>query len=395
MKRITLALGATLALAAAPAAANDAIKIGYITTLTTPAAVIGQDMKAAVELSLDHIGGKIAGKPVEILFEDDGFKPNIGRAKAEKLVRQENVDVVAGFIWSHVLLASAKTVLQSGKFLISTNAGPSALAGKRCHENFFATRGQNDMLPMALGEVMNADGIKSLYILAPNYAAGKDVAKGVERTFKGKIAGRDFTKWGADAQLDFSAELAKAKASGADALFVFYPGRASAAIVNQLKQAETLSNMKLYSVYTIDGLSLPRFQKAGLDLVLGSRLADYWSPDLATPENKKFVEGFVAKTGRLPSNYAAAAYDLLPYLKAAIEQAGGDVSKSDAVREALRKANYKSVRGSYKLAKNHFPIDNYYALKADAVDGRWTKVLGDKVMGGRADPYTETCAMGK
>ena len=214
MKTKFTALLAGLTLAASPAFAADSVKVGFVTTLTTGAAVIGNDMKDAVNLAVEHIGGKMGGKKLEVIFEDDGFKPEIGKQKADKLVKQDDVDFVAGFIWSHVLLASRKSVLDSGKFLISSNAGPSPLAGKLCHKNFFSTSWQNDQTPMAMGEVLNQKGIDSLYIMAPNYAAGKNMVAGVERTFKGKILGKDFTKWGKDAQLDFSAELAKGKGIG-------------------------------------------------------------------------------------------------------------------------------------------------------------------------------------
>ncbi len=206
---ITAALAAAMA---APVASADSVKIGFVTTLTTGAAVIGNDMKDAVELAIEQMGGKMGGLDVEILFEDDGFKPEIGKQKTDKLVKSDDVDFIAGYIWSHVLLASRKSALDGGKFLISANAGPSQIAGKLCNKNFFSTSWQNDQTPMALGEVLNKKGIKKLYIMSPNYAAGKNMAGGVERTFKGEIVGKDMTKWGKSAQLDFSAELAKAKA---------------------------------------------------------------------------------------------------------------------------------------------------------------------------------------
>ncbi len=221
------------ALIVAGAAQAESVKIGFVTTLTTPAAVIGEDMKNSVELALEHIGHKMGPLDVELIMEDDGFKPDIGKQKTDKLVKQDDVDFVAGYIWSHVLLASAKSVLDADKFLISANAGPSQIAGKRCDKNFFSTSWQNDQTPMAMGEHLNQKGVKSLYVMAPNYAAGKDMVNGVERTFKGEVLGKDMTKWGADAQLDFSAELAKAKASGAEAIFVFYPGKAGGAFIKQ------------------------------------------------------------------------------------------------------------------------------------------------------------------
>ncbi|MEO1162122.1 MAG: ABC transporter substrate-binding protein, partial [Pseudomonadota bacterium] len=203
-----LALGISATASAAIAA--DKVKIGVITTLTTPAAVLGAEQMNGINLAMEHLGGKMGSTEVEIIAEDDGFRPDIGKQKADKLVSQDDVDIVTGIIWSHVLLASKKSILEGGKFLIGANAGTSHVAGKECHENFFSSSWQNDMVPKALGEVLNQRGVKSLYIMAPNYAAGKDMVAGVKSSFKGEVKGEDFTKWGKDAQLDFSAELAKA-----------------------------------------------------------------------------------------------------------------------------------------------------------------------------------------
>ena len=202
MKKTLLAAAFGAALATAPAfgpaygaSHSDPVKIGFVTTLTTPAAVIGNDMKAGFDLAIEHIGGEMGGRKVEVIYEDDGFKPETGKQAADKLVTQDKVDFVTGYIWSNVLLASAKSVLDTETFLISANAGPSQLAGKACDKNFFSVSWQNDQTPMALGEALNADGVKSVYIMAPNYAAGKDMVAGVERTFKGEIKGKDLTKW--------------------------------------------------------------------------------------------------------------------------------------------------------------------------------------------------------
>jgi len=372
----------------------DAVKIGFVTTLTTPAGVIGADMKNAVELALDHLGGEMAGRKVEVLFADDAFKPEIGKQKTGKLIKHERVDFVAGYIWSHVLLASAKTVFDAGKFLISANAGPSQLAGKGCHENFFSTSWQNDQTPMALGEVLNRRGVQSLYVIAPNYAAGKNMLAGVERTFRGRIAGRDMTKWGKDRQLDFSAELAKAAASGADGLFIFYPGSAGGAFLKQYQQAGLKERLPLYSVFTLDALSLPRLQAANIEGVLGSRSTMFWSPDLENAANQKFVADFKARHGNYPSFYAAQSYDSIMLIDSALRATGGDVRDRDALRAALRRADYGSVRGAYRYGNNHFPIQNFYLREvvADA-GGNWTTRISEVVYRDHQDPYAAECAL--
>ena len=369
----SLALTVAAAFAAAPAFAAETVKIGFVTTLTTPAGVIGRDMVDAVNLAIEQIGGKMAGLDVELIVEDDGFKPEIGKQKTDKLVKQDDVDFVAGFIWSHVLLASSNSALKAGKFLISSNAGPSQLAGEKCDKNFFSTSWQNDQTPMAMGEVFNQKGVKSLYVMVPNYAAGKNMLAGVSRTFKGEIVGQDLTKWGKDAQLDFSAELAKAKASGAEGLFVFYPGKAGGAFIKQFEQAGLGDSMDLYSVFTVDSISLPKFQQGGLKGVLGSYMTQFWAPDLDNAQNKKFVAGFKAKYGRYPSFYAAQSYDTIFLIKSAVEAVGGDLDNQDGMRAAMEAADFPSVRGSFTYGNNHFPIQNFYLRQVvEADDGVWT-----------------------
>ena len=381
-------------LAATPAAAADKVKIGFITTITTPAGVIGKDMVDAVNLAIEQIGGTMAGLPVELIVEDDGFKPAIGKQKADKLVKQDNVDFVAGFIWSHVLLAAQKSVLDSGTFLISSNAGPSQLAGPLCHQNFFSTSWQNDQTPMAMGEVLNQKGVKSLYVMAPNYAAGKNMVAGLERTFKGTIVGKDMTKWGKDAQLDFSAELAKAKASGAEGIFVFYPGKAGGAFMKQYEQAGLRGNVALYTVFTVDSIALPRLQSGNMTGVLGSIMTQFWAPDLDFPQNRTFVGGFKEKYDRYPSFYAAQSYDSIFLIKSAVEAVNGDLSNMDGMRAAMKSADFPSVRGPFRYGNNHMPIQNFYSREVvvDA-DGVWTTAVRDVVLKDHQDTYAQECAM--
>ena len=393
LKKIVLGLAASTLLASTALGA-DKVKIGFVTTLTTPAGVIGADMKNAVDLALEHIGGKMGNLEVEVIYEDDGFKPDVGKQKTDKLVQQDNVDFVACYIWSHVLLASKKSVLDAGKFLISSNAGPHQLAGSECDKNFFSTSWQNDQTPMALGEVLNKAGVKKLYIMAPNYAAGKDMVAGVERTFKGEIVGKDMTKWGADAQLDFSAELAKVKASGAQALWVFYPGKAGPAIIKQYEQAGLQGQIPLYSVYTIDAIALPRLQAAGMKGALGTRLTQFWDPTLDNEQNKKFVNDFKAKYGTYPSFYAAQSYDTIFLIKSAVEAVNGDLKNMDGMRAAMEKADFPSVRGNFTYGKNHFPIQNFYEREVvvDA-DGKWTTKVASTVFENHQDSFVGECKM--
>jgi branched-chain amino acid transport system substrate-binding protein len=355
MKKTMVAAGAILALAAGPALAQSkSVKIGFVSTFSGPTAVIGNDMRNSFELALDHIGRKMGGLPVEVIYEDDGQKPEQGKQKTEKLIESDKVDFVVGYIWSNVLLASLKPVLDSKTFLISANAGPSQIAGELCSEYFFSTSWQNDQTPQAMGTYMNTKGVKTAFLIGPNYAAGKDMLAGVASTFKGQIVGQELTKW--PDQLDFSAELSKARAAKPDAIFVFYPGAAGVQFLTQYAQAGLKGQIPLYTAFTIDELSLPR-QK---DLALGVPGAQQWVNDLPNDANKKYVTDFKAKYKSSPSFYGAQSYDAVGLINSAVVAVKGDLTKKEAMRNEMRKANFKSVRGPYKYGNNHIPIQNFY-----------------------------------
>jgi branched-chain amino acid transport system substrate-binding protein len=356
-----IAAGAVLALSADPAASqNKTVKIGFVSTFSGPTAVIGEDMRRSVELALDHLGRQMGGIPVEVIYEDDMQKPDVGLQKTQKLIQSDRVDFVIGYIWSNVLLASARPVIDSQTFLISSNAGPNQLAGEQCSPWFFSTSWQNDQTPQAVGLYMNQKDVKSVYLIGPNYAAGRDMLQGVRSTFKGKIVGQDLTRW--PDQLDFSAELSKVRASNPDAVFVFYPGAAGAQFLNQYAQAGLKDKIPLYTAFTIDAITLQR-QK---ELALGVPGAQHWVRDLPNEANKKYIADFRAKYKSDPTFYGAQSYDAVNLVNSAVVAVKGDLSKKDEMRAEMRKANYNSVRGPYKYGNNHFPIQNFYLQ--DVVD---------------------------
>ncbi|MHC4040421.1 ABC transporter substrate-binding protein [Bradyrhizobium sp. 23AC] len=347
--------GAAALVLASPAFAGDTIKIGFVSTFSGPTAVIGNDMRNSFELALDHIGRKMDGKPVEVIYEDDGQKPDVGKQKTEKLVQSDKVDFIVGYIWSNVLLASLKTAVDSQTFLISANAGPSQLAGELCSPYVFSTSWQNDQTPQAMGLYMNQKGVKSVFLIGPNYAAGKDMLAGLKNTFKGEIKGEEYTVW--PSQLDFSAELSKARASGAESIFVFYPGAAGVQFLNQYAQAGLKSTMPLYTAFTVDELSLP-LQKEN---ALGVPGAQEWVNDLPNEQNKRFVADYRKKyTGLRPTYYGAQSYDAAQLINSAVVAVKGDTSKKDAMKAEMEKANFKSLRGAFKYGKNHIPVQSFY-----------------------------------
>jgi branched-chain amino acid transport system substrate-binding protein len=355
MKRIAVVAAAGLALLAGPATAQDkTIKIGFISTFSGPAGAIGTDMKNAFELGLDHLGRKLGGLPVEVIYEDDQQKPEIGVQKTQKLLESDHVDFVAGYIWSNVMLGSLKPLIETKTITVITNAGASQLAGEMCSPYVFSTSFNNDQAPQSLGLYLNQKGIKKVFMMGPNYAAGRDMLQGLRDTYKGEFVGQEMTRW--PDQLDFSAELSKARAAQPDALYAFYPGGAGVQFITQYVQSGLKGQIPLYQNYIIDELSLPRLK----DLAVGILGSTNWVGDLPNEANKKFVSGYMEKYKKRPSNYAAQTYDAVSLLNSAVTAVKGDLSKKEEMRKEMEKADFKSVRGNFKFGNNHIPIQNYY-----------------------------------
>jgi branched-chain amino acid transport system substrate-binding protein len=360
MGKTFVAAGAVLACLSAPAVISPAlgqqksVKIGFVSTFSGPTAVIGADMRNSFELALDHLGRKIGGLPVEVIYEDDQQKPEVGKQKTEKLIESDHVDFIVGYIWSNVLLASLKPVIDSKTILIGANAGPSQLAGELCSPYFFSTSWQNDQTPAAVGRYMNQKAVKNAYLVGPNYAAGKDMLAGVKATFTGKIVGEDYTRW--PDQLDFSGELSKVRAAKPDAVFVFYPGAAGVQFLNQYVQAGLKSQIPLYTAFTIDETTLPRQGENAL----GVPGAQEWVNDLPNDANRKFVADYKAKYKLSPSFYGAQAYDAALLANSAVAAVGGDVTRKADMIKAMEKAGFTSIRGAFRYGNNHFPIQNFY-----------------------------------
>ncbi len=355
MKSIAMVATAALALAVGPAAAqNKTVKIGFVSTFSGPTAAIGNDMRNAFELGLDHHGRKLGGLPVEVIYEDDQVKPEVGAQKTQKLIESDKVDFVVGYIWSNVMLASLKPLVDSKTMTVVTNAGASQLAGDRCSPYVFSTSWNNDETPEQMGNYMNQKGIKTVFMMGPNYTAGRDMLAGLKMTYKGQIVGQEMTRW--PDQLDFSAELSKARAAKPDAIYAFYPGGPGVQFITQYAQSGLKGQIPLYTVFTIDELSLPRLK----DLAVGVPSAQAWVNDLPNETNKKFVADFIAKYKSRPSFYAADTYDAVGLIDSAITAVKGDLSKKDEMRKEMEKADFKSVRGNFKYGNNHIPIQDFY-----------------------------------
>ena len=380
-------VGLLTSLVAVGPASAEAVKIGFITSLSGPAGIIGKHMKDSVELALDHLGRRVGGLDVELIYGDDQQKPDVGKQVADEMLKKHKVHFVSGIIWSNVMLAVAPVVTREKVFMIGTNAGPHQLAGKDCSEYFFTTSWQNDQTPEAMGKYMADQGLTDVYIMAPNYAAGKDMLSGFKRYFKGRIVAEVYTQVN---QPDYQAEISQIRAANPKAVFVFYPGAMGIQFVKQYAQAGLREQIPVYSVYTIDEVTLPALKEAAL----GNWETRYWSPDLNNEANTKYVSDFRKKYGYTPSFYGAQSYDGIMLIDSAVRAVRGDLANKAGMITAMRKADYKSTRGPYKYNVNHFPIENFYLLRTVRTpDGEFAMQIQKTVFESHKDAYAKECGM--
>ena len=384
---LTAALVAVALGAATPVSAQQKkIKIGFISTMSGPAGAMGEAMKNSVDLALEHLGHKMGGVPVEVIYGDDQFKPDVGLQVVNEMLKKDQVDIVAGIIWSHVMLAVVPVVTGAGKLMIGTNAGASPLAGKLCNDHFFTTSWNNDQTPEAMGKYLQDLGINDLYVMAPNYQAGKDMVAGLKRTYKGNIVDEVYTK---PNQTDYQAEISQLRAKKPKAVYAFYPGGMGVQFLKQYNQAGLMDQIPLYTVYTVDELSIPAIG----DAAIGQMETRFWSPDIKVPASQKYVADYRKKYGKWPVFYGAQSYDGMMLIDSGVRALKGNIGDTKGMIRELRKANYDSIRGKFSFNVNHVPIQNFYLLKTVKESNDIVMKIQKTIFENYKDSYYQDCPM--
>src|SRR3954462_13956551 len=378
-----------LSAASSQAFAQEKLKIGVIVTLSGPAAALGQQVRDGFALAVKDLGGKMSGKDVEVVVVDDELKPDGAVTKVKGLLERDKVDFVVGRISSNILQAIHKPVTDNKTFLISPNAGPSTYAGKECSPFFYVTSYQNDQVHQVLGKVAQDRGYKRVYVLVPNYQAGKDSAAGFKIDYKGEIVEESYLPLNTT---DFQVALPKLSPQNPDALFPFMPGRLGTGLVKQCRQAGLADRVPVLSAFTVDESTLPAQQDAAVGMFGG---AD-WAPNMDNPQNKKFAAAFEGPYNIVPGSYAMQGYDTALLIDSAVKALKGDLTNKDAVSAALKKADFTSLRGDFKFNANGYPIQNFYLTKvAKRADGKFQTEIVEKVFTNYGDRYAKDCAPAK
>jgi branched-chain amino acid transport system substrate-binding protein len=378
-------LAMLLSITANHATAQEKIRIGVIVTLSGPAAVLGQQARDGFALAVKDLGGKMGGRDVEVVAVDDELKPDAAVTKVRGLLERDKVDFVVGPIFSNILQAIHKPVVDSRTFLISPNAGPSSYAGKECSPFFYVTSYQNDQVHEILGKVAQDRGYKRVYVMVPNYQAGKDSVAGFKLDYKGEIVEETYVPLGT---LDFQVELSKIASTKPDAVFTFMPGGMGVSLVKQFKQAGLADQIPFLSAFTVDESTLPAQQDAAVGMFGGAN----WAPNLDNPQSKKFVAEYEAAYNSVPATYAFQAYDAAMLIDSAVKAVKGDLTNKDAVASALKKADFTSLRGGFKFNTNGYPIQDFYLTKvAKRADGKFQTEIVQKVFENYGDRYAKDC----
>ena len=384
------AMSGALGLLAAPAILHaqpaGGVKIGLVAVQTGPQAALGSQLRDGFLMGLRHLNGRLGGLTAETVMIDDELKPDVAVAKVRTALERDRCDFIVGVVFSNILQAIMRPVTEANTFLISTNAGPSTFAGRGCNPFFFATSYNNDQVHAVIGQVCEDQRYKRVFVMVPNYQAGRDAVAGFKSRFKGEVVDEVYVPL---TQLDFAAELAKIAAAKPDAIFTFMPGGLGVNLVRQYRQAG-LAHIPFLSTFTVDEAVLPAQQDAAVGFFSGSN----WAPNLDNAANRRFVADFEAAFNYVPASYAAQAYDGAMLLDSAIRRAGGRLADKDALRAGLRAADFTSVRGNFKFGVNHFPVQDFWLTRvAKRPDGKFQTEIVRKVLENNVDPWAGECRM--
>lgn len=371
-----------------PVQAAEKLKVGFLSTLSGPGAMLGTAILDGFNLGLKKTGGKLGGLPVELIVQDDQGKPDVAHGLGEKLIKKEKVDFMTGVVFQNILAAVEKDTFASETFFISTNTGPSYLAGESCNPYFFTVSWSSDSYSEATGQYLTQKGFKNTYIVAPNYPGGKDVVAGFKRFYKGKIAEEAYIKMG---ELNFAAELAQIRAAKPDSVFFFLPGGMGINFLKQWNQSGLNGQIPLFATgWNFDQDTITAMGES----TVGAQHAAHWNSDFDNPQSKQFVADFEKEYKHLPSIYASQGYDAVMLMDAAVRDVKGKVEDKAALRRALEAANFKSVRGDFRFNTNHFPIQTYYSqIVAKDDKGRIVNKTTGKIFTDHPDAYVGACKM--
>jgi branched-chain amino acid transport system substrate-binding protein len=379
MKTTTLA-AIGLATTIATAATAEDIKIGLLLPYSGVYAALGNEIDAGFELGLEQFGAE-TDATFEIIREDTEVKPPVALGKAKKLILQDEVDVITGVVSSGVLGAVRDMVHGAGVPLIVSNAGNDEATGADCSPFITRMSFSNGQVNRPMGTWMYEQGIRKVYTLAPDYAAGRQMIDAFAASFSaagGEIVGQDFTPF--QKTQDFGPYLTQAKSSGADAVYVFYAGGEAISFVKQYDSFGLKADLPLYGSGFLTSSLYVNAQGPAAEGIIA---ASHYVPTIENDANAKFVDGFTAKVGRAPSEFAVQGYDAA---RALIEATKAGATDRASLANALRQVTFDGPRGTLSIdpGTNNIVQPIYTYETVAGADGLTQKVLAQ--LPSEADP---------
>ncbi|GAA6189757.1 ABC transporter substrate-binding protein [Litorivita sp. NS0012-18] len=370
MKRTILAALGFATSFALPAVAAEDIKVGLLLPFSGVYASLGNEIETGFNLGLRQFGSE-TDVTFEVAREDTEVKPPVALGKAKKLILQDQVDVMVGIVSSGVLGAVRDMVHGAGVPLIVANAGNDAATGESCSPFITRMSFSNGQINRPMGTWMAQQGVKKVFTLAPDYAAGRQMINAFTETFTaagGEIAGQEFTPF--QKTQDFGPYLAQAKASGADAVYVFYAGGEAISFVKQYDSFGLKSDLPLYGS---GFLTSPLYVNAQGDAAKGVITALHYAPTIDSGLNAAFVDAFMEETGRVPSEFAVQGYDAARSLIEATKSGANDRA---SLANALRQVSFEGPRGKLSIdpATNNI-IQSVYVYETVAGEAGLTQKI--------------------
>lgn len=379
-------IGASTLAAPALHAQPAPIKVGLVAVQTGPQAALGTQLRDGWTMGLRHLNNQLGGRAVETIVIDDELRPDVAVTKVRAALERDRVDFVVGVVFSNILAAIMRPVTESGTFLISTNAGPSTFAGRGCSPFFFNTSYNNDQVHSVMGQAAQDRGYRRVFLMTPNYQAGRDAMAGFKSRFQGEVLDEVFVPL---TQLDFSAELARIASLRPDAIFTFMPGGLGVNLVRQYRQAG-LAHIPFLSTFTVDEATLPAQGEAALGFFSGAN----WAPNMDNAQNTRFVRDFEAAFNYIPATYAAQSYDTAMLLNSAVGKVGGNLGDKNALRTAIAAADFTSVRGGFRFGANQYPVQDFWLCQVvRRADGKFQTQTVRRVLEADVDPWAAQCRM--
>ncbi|MEA2662374.1 MAG: branched-chain amino acid transport system substrate-binding protein [Chloroflexota bacterium] len=374
------------AASSAAASAGKAMKIGQLLPFTKVYAELGNSMKRSTDLYLKAKGNRLANRPVQVIYEDEANDPQVGLAKTQKFIDQDQVDVMLGVVATPIAYAIRNAVDSAKMIYIATNAGGNAL-----------TRTTNNCTPSCKSPYIFRSSFSSYQISEPigEYMAGK---KNVKEVFT-FVADYGF---GTESQADFNTGLTKMGGKVTGTLKAPLGSADFVPFVTQLKAQPTKDIYSFFSgadavkyIQAWNQLGLPaagyRMNGAGFlteqdvlavvkEQANGAITSLFWAVELDNPENKSFKDAYQKEYNLLPDVFAVQAWDGMRALDEALQQTGGDTSDKPKLIAALEAVKFNSPRGAFEFDKDtHNPIQDMYIREVKTVNGQAVNTISDKI----------------